>query len=96
MGGIMVELYKDVVFRVAPLDESTIIEMIEELQGKNILSGFRNIKPVDKNVLIRAIQNFLKMVTEHPEIVEIDLNPIIWNPENNEFIVVDSRCTIVE
>jgi acetyltransferase len=96
LGGIWVELYKDVVFRIAPLDESTIKEMIEELQGNKILNGFRNFAPVDKNILVRTILNFSQLVIDHPEIVEIDLNPLIWSPKDNELIIVDSRCTIVE
>jgi acetyltransferase len=96
IGGVLVELYKDVVFRVAPLDEPTIKEMIEELQGKKILSGFRIFKPIDIDILIRTIQNFSKMVMDHPEIVEIDLNPLIWSSDDRDLIIVDSRCTIVE
>jgi acetyltransferase len=70
--------------------------MIEELQGNKILNGFRNFAPVDKNILVRTILNFSQLVIDHPEIVEIDLNPLIWSPKDNELIIVDSRCTIVE
>jgi acetyltransferase len=95
IGGVFIELYKDVVFRVTPLDESTIKLMIEELKGKNILEGFRNFPPINKKVLIETILNFSKLVSEHPEIVEIELNPIIWSSENDQPIIVDSRCTLV-
>jgi acetyltransferase len=96
IGGVLVELYKDVVFRIAPLDEPTIKEMIEGLQGKKILSGFRNFKPVDNNILIRTIQNFSKMVVDHPEIVEMELNPLIWSPIDNDLMIVDCRGTIIQ
>ncbi len=96
IGGVFVELYKDVVFRVAPLDEPTIERMIEELRGKKILNGFRNFSPIDKKVLIRTILNFSKLVSEHVEIIEIDLNPLIWSSDDSDLIIVDSRCTIIQ
>jgi len=96
IGGIFVELYKDVAFRVAPVDEPTVEQMIEELRGKKILNGFRNFKPINRKILVQTILNFSKLVSEHPEILEIDLNPLIWSSDNNELIVVDSRCTIVD
>jgi acetyltransferase len=96
IGGVFIELYKDVVFRVAPLDEPTVEQMIEELQGKKILNGFRNFTSVDRNILIETILKFSNLVCEHREILEIDLNPLIWSSVDNELIIVDSRCTIVQ
>jgi acetyltransferase len=96
LGGILVELYKDVVFRIAPLDEPTIEEMIEELQGKKILNGFRNFSPVNKHILVQTILNFSQLVLDHPEIVEIDLNPLIWSPMDKNLIIVDCRGTILQ
>jgi len=95
IGGVLIELYRDVVFRVAPLDEVTIKQMIDELKGKKILDGFRNFSVVNKKVLIKTIFNFSVLVSDHPEIVEIDLNPLIWSSDDNQPIIVDSRCTIV-
>jgi acetyltransferase len=69
---------------------------VEELRGKKILNGFRNFSPIDKKVLIQTILNFSKLVSEHVEIIEIDLNPLIWSLEYNEPIIVDSRCTIIQ
>lgn len=94
IGGVFVELYKDVVFRVAPLDEISIEDMINELQGEKLLLGFRNFPIVDQKLLVKTIVNFSEMVINQPEIVEIDLNPIIWSREEKDFIVVDSRCTV--
>ena len=95
IGGIFVELYKDVVFRVGPLDGPTVKQMIEELRGKRILYGFRNFSSVDMDVLKQTILNFSELVSNHPQILEIDLNPLIWSSDDNEIIIVDSRCTIV-
>jgi acetyltransferase len=95
IGGVLVELYKDVVFRVAPLNEATIEEMIDELKGKQILSGFRNIPVINKQSLIQMIMNFSELVLRQQNIVEFDLNPIIFSPEDHDLHVVDARCTIV-
>jgi acetyltransferase len=96
IGGILVELYQDVVFRVAPLDEATIEEMIDELKGKKILSGFRNFPVINRQSLIQMIMNFSELVMNQENIIEFDLNPIIFSPEDHNLYVVDARCTIVE
>jgi acetyltransferase len=93
-GGVFIELYKDVVFGVVPLDEPTIEQMIDNLRGRKILDGFRNFPPVDKKALIKTILDFSTLVSEHSEIVEIDLNPAIWSSDINQLIIVDSRCTM--
>ena len=90
------ELYKDVVFRVAPLDEATIEQMIDELKGNKILNGFRNLPVVNRQSLIQMIMNFSELVLNQENIVEFDLNPIIFSPEDHGLYVVDARCTIVE
>ena len=95
IGGVFIELYEDVAFGILPLDEPTIEQMIEELKGKKFLDGFRNFPPVNRKILIKTILNFSALVSKHPEIVEIDLNPLIWSSDMNQPIIVDSRCTIV-
>ena len=54
-----------------------------------------NFSHVNKRVLIKTILNFSVLVIEHPEIAEIDLNPLIWSSDDDQPIIVDSRCTIV-
>ncbi len=94
IGGIFVELYKDVVFRILPVDEIEIHQMLDELKGKKILEGFRHYPGIDFKVLTETIINFSTMIDENPEIVEMDLNPLLWSVDKNELIVVDSRCTL--
>jgi acetyltransferase len=94
IGGIFVELYKDVVFRILPVDEIEIHQMLEELKGKKILEGFRHYPAIDFKVLTETILNFSTMIDENPEIVEMDLNPLLWSVDKNDLIVVDSRCTL--
>ncbi|MBW2105476.1 MAG: acetate--CoA ligase family protein [Deltaproteobacteria bacterium] len=76
LGGIFVEVLKDVSFRVAPLAAEDIDEMVEEIKGYKILTGIRGEKPKDiaaiKNILVRLSE----IVIDNPEIKEIDLNPV--------------------
>lgn len=92
LGGIFVEVLKDVSFRVAPLAEEDIDEMIKEIKGYKILTGIRGEKPKD----IEAIKNILAKLSEiainHTEIEEIDLNPVIVHEKGVS--IVDSRVII--
>ncbi len=94
LGGIFVELYKDVAFRVLPIDKIDATQMIEELQGRKIIDGFRHYPAIDSEIIVNTIFQFSKMIYENPGIVEMDLNPIIWSEKDKELIIVDSRCTI--
>jgi acetyltransferase len=94
IGGIFVELYKDVVFRVLPIDEFDAEQMISRLHGKKIMDGFRHLPVIKKDALIKTILNFARMIGENQEIVEMDLNPLIWPVGGREPVAVDSRCTL--
>jgi len=94
IGGILVELYKDVVFRILPVDEVEVHQMLQELKGRKLLEGFRHYPVINFEVLKKTIINFSNMIDENPEIIEIDLNPLLWSVDKNELIVVDSRCTL--
>ena len=95
IGGVFIELFEDVTFGVAPIDIPTIEQMVNNLKSRKILEGFRNYAPVNKKVLMNTILRFSNLVMEHPEIVEIDLNPVIWSFDKEHPIIVDSRCTII-
>ncbi|MXW25656.1 MAG: acetyl-CoA synthetase [Dehalococcoidia bacterium] len=94
LGGIMVEVLGDVAFRLAPLDEGDARDMIDEIQGRQVLDGVRGQPPVD----IGAIEAMLNRVSEfaaaHPEVAELDLNPVIASPEGA--IAVDARIVLAE
>ena len=94
IGGIYIELYKDVVFRILPVDETEIQQMLEEVKGKQLLKGFRHFPAVDYGVLKETIIHFSTLINESPGIVEMDLNPLIWSVDTKELVVVDSRCTL--
>ncbi|MBS7251750.1 MAG: acetate--CoA ligase family protein [Candidatus Freyarchaeota archaeon] len=92
LGGIFVEVLKDVSFRVAPITRYDAEEMIREIKGFPILQGVRGQKPVDMEAIINILLNVSKLVMEHPEIEELDLNPIIAYPDGVK--TVDARIIL--
>lgn len=80
-GGIYVEVYKDVEFRVIPIKESDVYSMIKHLKGKAILGEFRGMRPVDMNLLVETTLKLSKMIKENPDIIELDVNPLLVGPE---------------
>lgn len=77
LGGIFVEVLKDVTFRIAPITESDAKEMITEVKAYPILKGYRGQPPADIDAIVNILMNTSKLVMDHPEIKELDLNPII-------------------
>ena len=77
LGGIFVELLKDVTFRVAPITQEDAEEMITEVKAYPLLKGYRNTPPADINAIVNVLLNTSKLVMDYPEIKELDLNPIM-------------------
>ena len=77
LGGIFVEVLKDVTFRIAPITEEEAKDMISEIKAYPILRGYRGKPPVDIDIIAKILVNTSKLVTDHQEIKELDLNPII-------------------
>ena len=75
-GGISVELMKDVSYRLAPLDKKEALEMIKEVKGYPLLTGFRGSKPADIDSLSTAIIKLSKILIEIEDIKEIEINPL--------------------
>jgi acetyltransferase len=89
LGGVYVELLEDVSFAVAPVRDWEAEEMLTNLKASKLLTGFRGQDGVDRDGIIEVIQRISQLVTEIPEIREIDLNPIIAH--ENGVTVVDAR-----
>lgn len=87
LGGIFVEVFKDVSFRVAPIERGDAEEMISELRAYPLLKGIRGRKPSDIEGIIEILLRISKMVTELREIKELDLNPVI---------VYEKGCRLVD
>ncbi len=77
LGGIFVEVLRDVTFRIAPLTEEEAREMITEVKAYPLLKGYRNTPPSDISAIVRILLNLSRLAIEHQEIKEVDLNPIM-------------------
>jgi len=77
LGGIFVEVFKDVSFRIAPVEEYEALDMIHTIKGFKILKGFRNMEAVDISALAQTIIQVSNIMVSVEEIKEIDLNPVL-------------------
>jgi acetyltransferase len=91
LGGLHVEILEDVSFRIQPVTEQDASEMIDSLRGARILSGVRGAPPVAREVLEETIQRVSQLVGDHPDIVELDINPFLAFPEPERCCAVDAR-----
>ena len=93
LGGIYTELFKDVSFRVLPINKIDALEMLESLKGKSILKGFRGSKPIDLEMLATAIVNIGTLGTDMAGKYEsVDFNPVVVYPNN--YYVVDAKIIL--
>ncbi|MBW2368898.1 MAG: acetate--CoA ligase family protein [Deltaproteobacteria bacterium] len=81
LGGVFAEALSDVSFRVAPLAESDAREMIHELAAQELLGEFRGDRSADEDQLIQTLMGLSRLAMDHPEITEIDINPLIVSPD---------------
>lgn len=77
LGGIFVEILKDVTFKIAPITEQEAKEMITEVKAYPLLQGYRGQPPADIKAITKILMATSKLVMDHPEIKELDLNPIM-------------------
>jgi acyl-CoA synthetase (NDP forming) len=77
LGGIFTEIYKDVQFCLLPASEKELKQMIRSIKGYPLISGIRGQKPKDEKALIDLMKAIAKLVKDHPEIDQIDLNPVM-------------------
>ncbi len=89
VGGVFTEAFADVVFRLAPLSEIDAAEMLEEIKGNALLGDFRGEKAVRRDELIQTLLGLSRIGEAHPEISEIDINPLLVAPQGR-VIAVDA------
>jgi acetyltransferase len=94
LGGTFVEAMKDVTFRLAPMWEISAEIMIQTIKAYSILKGIRGAPPCDIDAIKDCILRLSQMVTEHPEIAELDINPLIVYPQGEGCVVADSRILL--
>ncbi len=92
LGGIFVEVLKDVTFRIAPISSKDAREMIREIKAYPILKGYRGQPAVDEEAIINILLNTSRLMMEHPEINQLDLNPIMAYDKGAS--VVDARIIL--
>lgn len=92
MGGTLVEVFRDVSFRIVPFGETDAAEMIGETRGARVLQGVRGGRPADVAALARLLVQVSDLVAKHREIDEMDLNPVIVSEKG--LTVVDARVAL--
>jgi acyl-CoA synthetase (NDP forming) len=94
MGGIMVEVLKDVSFYLAPLTANEARQMLIDTKTYKILKGVRGQEGVDIDKIAEGLQRLSQLVTEFPQIKEMDINPYVVGPVGQTPIAVDARMTL--
>ncbi len=93
MGGVGVEIYKDVSLRMAPVKTKDAEHMIGELTARKLLTGYRGSEPINLNALTKTIVQFSKLIMDLADVVEsVDLNPVMCSPKS--CIVADARIML--
>ncbi|HHH76348.1 MAG TPA: CoA-binding protein, partial [Phycisphaerae bacterium] len=94
MGGITVEILKDVAFYLAPITASEAMGMLRRTKAYKLLLGARGQEGVDIDVIAEGIQRLSQLVTAFPEIQEMDINPFLVGPSGTTPVAVDARISV--
>ncbi len=94
LGGIYVEALKDVSFRIAPIARWEAEEMITEIRAYPLLRGFRGEKPSDLKAIAECILRVSQLAVDFPQIVELDINPLMVNEEAKGAVAIDMRLVL--
>jgi len=92
IGGVHVELWKDIVFRVAPLRDVDARAMLGQIRARALLDGFRGAPPADKDAVAQALLRISRLVADFPSIAELDINPLTAHPRGA--VAVDARIRV--
>ena len=94
LGGVVVELFKDVGFGIAPLSPQQAREMIESTRAGKLLQGFRGGPVYDLDAVVDVIGRLSQLALDHPSIAEVEVNPLLVLPEGQGVLVLDARMII--
>ena len=94
LGGIHVEILKDVCFRVTPITDRDANEMVRTIRGDRLLEGYRGHAPADTAAIEDLLLRIARLVEEVPEIAELDLNPVIALAPGQGCLIVDARIRV--
>ena len=95
LGGIFTEALADATFRIVPVDEKQASQMIEEISSKKLLKAFRGEAPADTDQLIKVLTGLSELAVKHPDIREVDINPLIITPRG-KVVAVDALVVLDE
>ncbi|MCY2992835.1 MAG: acetate--CoA ligase family protein [Planctomycetota bacterium] len=94
LGGTLVEVLKDVSFRLAPMWQISAERMVRQIRSFKVLDGFRGNPPSDINAIVDTLLRLSSLVCNHPEISELDINPLIVHAQGEGCSVADSRVML--
>ena len=94
LGGIFVEVLKDVSFGLAPLTGEEVLQMMRRTRSYGLLEGARGQAPSDIGAVVESVQRLSQLVTDFGEIEEVDINPLMVGAEGDGAFVVDARILV--
>ncbi|NGO40312.1 acetate--CoA ligase [Limisphaera ngatamarikiensis] len=94
LGGIFVEVMKDVTFYLAPITQDEAMQMLKSTRSYALLQGARGQEPVDLDAIASALQRISQLATDYPQIQELDINPFVVGPVGMRPYVADARMTL--
>ena len=94
LGGTLVEIFKDVMFSVAPISEEWARTMIQDLKAFPLLSGYRGEPPRDLDIIAECLERLSQLALDFPEIRELDINPLMVQARGQGAAVVDARIFV--
>jgi acetyltransferase len=94
IGGVLVEIMRDVAFRLAPLDHAEATRLIEQTRASALLRGARGAEPADMAAVVDTLVRVSALVTDFPQIVELDINPLVVARRGLGVVAADVRIGI--
>ena len=94
LGGIYVEVLRDVAFRVAPMSRLQAQQMVESIRSYKLLTGGRGQAPADLEATVDTILRVAQLVVDFPEIAELDINPLLVREQGKGAVAVDMRLIL--
>jgi acyl-CoA synthetase (NDP forming) len=94
LGGVYVEVLRDICFRITPLTDRDAAEMVRTIRGYRLLEGYRGHAPADVPAIEELLLRVSRLVEEVPEITELDLNPVFALPPGQGCRLVDARVLV--
>jgi acetyltransferase len=92
LGGIYTELFRDTAFAIAPVGNSEAYRMLQSLRSWKLLTGMRGAEQADIDGLVNVITAISRLMVEHPEVTELDLNPVIVR--NDAVYIADAKIIV--